>query len=85
MKRLAVIGIVLEGDRSASAEVQSILAQYGDIIVGRMGVPMREDGLNAISVIVKGENEQISALTGKLGRLDEVTVKSAVTSKEIKD
>ena len=65
-------------------EVQSVLSDFGDIIIGRMGVPDKANGINAIALIVEGENEQLSALTGKLGRLDSVSVKSAVTSVEIK-
>lgn len=48
-----------------------------------MGVPDKESGISAISVIVKGTNEQISALTGKLGKLNDVYVKSAVTSLDL--
>jgi len=48
-----------------------------------MGVPDKETGVSTISVIVKGTNEQISALSGKLGKLNQVYVKSAVTSFEI--
>lgn len=83
MKRIGVIGIIVEGDREVSLELQRLLHEYGDIIVGRMGVPDKESAINAISVIVKGTNEQISALTGKLGKLNNVYVKSALTSKEI--
>ena len=48
-----------------------------------MGVPIKEHGVNTISVIVKGSNEDISALSGKLGKLNGVSVKSAITSVEI--
>ena len=54
--------------------------EFADIIVGRMGVPDRESGINTISVIVRGENERISALCGKLGRVDSVRVKSAIVA-----
>lgn len=82
MKRIGVVGIVIEGNRDVAMEVQKILSENGDIILGRMGIPDREDNISAISLIVKGESERISALTGKLGRLERVNVKSALTSVE---
>ncbi len=83
MKRIGVVGIVIEGNRDVAMEVQKILSENGDIILGRMGIPDREDNISAISLIVKGESERISALTGRLGRLERVNVKSALTSVEI--
>lgn len=83
MKRIGVVGIVIEGNRDVAMEVQKILSENGDMILGRMGIPDREDNISAISLIVKGESERISALTGKLGRLERVNVKSALTSVEI--
>lgn len=83
MKRIGVVGIVIEGNRDVAIEVQKILSENGDIILGRMGIPDREDNISAISLIVKGESERISALTGKLGRLERVNVKSALTSVEV--
>ena len=83
MKRIGVVGIVIEGNRDVAMEVQKILSENCDIILGRMGIPDREDNISAISLIVKGESERISALTGKLGRLERVNIKSALTSVEI--
>ncbi len=82
MKKIGILAIIVT-DRVVVPEVQNILSQYGDIILGRMGIPDREHGIHAISVVVEGENEKISALSGKLGRLNNVTVKSAITSIEI--
>lgn len=81
--RIAVIGIVIEKDRSASSKVNEILSCYGDCVIGRMGVPDKEKDVYCISVIVKATTEIISAMTGKLGRIENVTVKSAVTSVEV--
>ena len=83
MKKLAIVGVIIT-NRTIVPEVQSVLSDFGDIIIGRMGVPDRANGINAIALIVEGDNEQLSALTGKLGRIDSVSVKSAVTSVEIK-
>lgn len=85
MKRIGVVGIVVSGNREAVAELQNILSDFSDIIVGRMGVPLPENHICAISLIVRGENERLSALTGKLGRLNNVNVKSALTAVEIQE
>ncbi|HIU60932.1 MAG TPA: CopG family transcriptional regulator [Candidatus Stercoripulliclostridium merdigallinarum] len=83
MKKIAIVGVIIT-NRTIVPEVQSVLSDFGDIIIGRMGVPDRANGINAIALIVEGDNEQLSALTGKLGRIDSVSVKSAVTAVEIK-
>ena len=81
MKRIGVIGIVIE-DKNVVIELQRLLSEFGDIIIGRMGVP--RENVSAISLIVEGTTERISALTGKLGQMN-LTVKSAITSYEVKD
>lgn len=78
MKKTGVIGIVLRAGRERVDRVQSLLSDYSDIIVGRMGIPDKTTGINTISLIVNGDTEKISALCGKLGRIEDVNVKSAV-------
>lgn len=82
MKRLGVVGIVVL-DRAIVPEVQSLLSQYAEIILGRMGIPDRESGYSAIGVVVKGTVEQISAFTGKLGKIGDIAVKSALTGVDL--
>lgn len=81
MKRIGVVGIVVTGDKSISVEMQKLLSEFGDIIIGRMGIP-KED-VSAISLIVEGTPERISALTGRLGKFEQLKIKSALTSFEI--
>lgn len=83
MKRVGVVGIIVKGNPHAGIEIQKVLTEFSDVIIGRMGVPDRQNGINAISVIVEGSTERLSALTGRLGRLENVNVKSAVTTVEI--
>lgn len=83
MARMGVVGIVIEGDRSHANKVQSILHEYGEIIVGRMGIPDRQRGVNAISVIVDGTNQQIETLKNKLSEIESVTVSVAMTGVEV--
>ena len=78
MKRIGVVGIVLKGDRETVMEMQNVLSDFTDVIVGRMGVPRKE--ANAIALIVEGSSERISALTGRLGKFPELAVKSAMTA-----
>lgn len=80
-KRLGVVAIVVEST-SAAAEINNILHECSRIIVGRMGIPYRERGVSVISVIVDGSMDEISALTGRLGRVPNTSVKTAL-SREI--
>jgi putative iron-only hydrogenase system regulator len=77
-KRLGVIGIVVE-NLEAVSQLNMILHEYSSLIVGRMGIPYRERGVSVISLIVDGNNDDISAFTGKIGRIKNVSVKSALT------
>ncbi|MTI81971.1 MAG: CopG family transcriptional regulator [Firmicutes bacterium] len=79
-RRIGVVGIVVE-DRNKSPEINSIISQYGNIIVGRMGIPNRDKGLGVISLIVEGTTDEIGAMTGKLGNIKGVQVKSALSNK----
>ena len=83
MKRIGVIGIVVE-NRSVVSDVQNLLSEFSEIILGRMGIPDRESGISAISLIIKGSVEDISALTGKLGKIRNISVKSALTGVDLK-
>ncbi|MBQ9276095.1 MAG: CopG family transcriptional regulator [Clostridia bacterium] len=83
MKRIGVVGIVVKGDKNLVLEMQKVLSDYGDIIVGRMGVP--RENVSTIALIVEGSQERISALTGRLGQFDGLAVKSALTSFEIQE
>ncbi|WP_017416135.1 MULTISPECIES: TM1266 family iron-only hydrogenase system putative regulator [Clostridium] len=77
-KRIAVVGIIIE-DIEKATEVNSILHEFNAIIVGRIGIPYRDRGVSVISVIVDGLMDEISAMTGKIGKLRGVSVKSAIT------
>jgi len=76
-KRLGVIGIVLE-DRQVVPQVNKILNEHAEMIIGRMGLPHREREVSVISLIVDGTTDQLGSLTGKLGNIPHVTVKSAL-------
>jgi putative iron-only hydrogenase system regulator len=75
--RVGVIGILIDALDSAP-QVNALLHEYAALAVGRIGVPYLERGFSVISLIVDGEADAISALTGRLGRLPGVTVKAAL-------
>lgn len=69
-------------DTSAAKEINELLHQYGDYIIGRMGIPYRQRGLSIISVVLEAPNDVTSALSGKLGMIRGVSVKT-LTSKVV--
>jgi putative iron-only hydrogenase system regulator len=77
--RVAVIGIIVENSE-ATARLNEILHEYGSYIIGRMGIPYRHRGINVISIAIDAPQDAISALTGKLGRLEGVTAKTAYSN-----
>ncbi|SHK38867.1 TM1266 family iron-only hydrogenase system putative regulator [Tepidibacter formicigenes] len=79
-KRIGVVAILVE-DKDNVENVNKLLSLHSNIIVGRMGMPYKEKNLSVISIIVDGTTDDIGALTGKLGRLKGVSVKSALTQK----
>jgi putative iron-only hydrogenase system regulator len=78
---MGVIGIVVEERESVAGRVNQILSDFGELIVGRMGIPYRERQVAVIALIVDGTTDEIGALTGRLGALAGVNVKSALTRK----
>lgn len=78
--RIAVVAIVI-GDRlGAAPKVNEILTQHGEMIVGRMGIPYKEKNLSVIALIVDGTTDELGALTGKLGRIRGVRIKTAIAT-----
>ena len=73
--RMAVLAIIVREGTSV-APLNDLLHQYGQHIIGRMGVPYHARGVNIISVALDAPNDVISALSGKLGRLDGITAKT---------
>ena len=73
--RVAVIAVIVENE-DAVTELNALLHQYGAYTIGRMGVPYRARGVNIISVAMDAPAAVISALSGKIGRLEGVTAKT---------
>jgi putative iron-only hydrogenase system regulator len=77
-KRIGAAIILVEKKESVE-EINAILSTHSAIILGRQGMPLREKGISVINLIIEGTTEQISSLTGKIGRLEGVQVKSVLT------
>jgi putative iron-only hydrogenase system regulator len=80
MKRIAVIGAVLENPKLNQQEFNDTVASFRGIIKGRMGIPFDEEEMAIVSLTVQGELDDINALTGKLGNISGVTVKTAISN-----
>lgn len=78
-KRIAVMSIIVEKSDSAQL-LNNLLHEASGIIIGRMGIPYRERNLSVISVVVDAQQNEISTLSGKIGNLDGVTVKTAYSN-----
>ena len=74
-KRIAVVSILVS-DRSASESINELLSRYGEYILGRMGIPYREKNISVLSVVHDAPVEITNALTGRLGKLENVAVKA---------
>lgn len=77
--RISLIGIIVQ-DTDSAEKINQLLHEYGEYIVGRMGLPYRCRGVNIISVILDAPNPVISALSGKLGMLPGVNTKTVYAS-----
>ncbi|MBF0484726.1 MAG: CopG family transcriptional regulator [Candidatus Omnitrophica bacterium] len=77
-KRLGFIGIIIEHREDCAHEVNKIISQYGDSIVARVGIPYKERHCSVITLVVDITTDDLGALTGKLGAISGVTVKSGV-------
>ncbi len=73
--RIALIGIILESRKSVDA-LNHLLTEFGEYIIGRMGIPYREKGIHIISVALDAPNNVISSLSGKLGMLPGISTKT---------
>lgn len=73
------MGIIVEKNGSAEA-LNSLLHEYGNYIIGRMGLPYREKKINIISIAIDAPQDVIAALAGKIGSIDGVSVKTAYSN-----
>lgn len=72
--RVAIIGIILE-NRDSTQKLNEILHEYGQYIIGRMGLPYHKKSINIISIVIDADQDTINTLSGKIGKLQGVTSK----------
>ena len=82
--RIAVIGVSIENTESVD-KLNALLHEYGECIVGRMGLPYRERNIIIVSLAVDAPQDTISELSGKIGKLDGISVKTAYSNKIFND
>ncbi len=78
-KRLGFIGIILENRKNSAELVNKTLSDFGDSIIARTGIPYQKKSCCVITLVVDMTTDELGVLTGKLGMIDGVTVKSALS------
>jgi len=78
-KRLGFVGIILEDRKKSAEEVNKVLSEFGEIIAARIGLPYKERQCSVITLIVDATTDEVGALTGRMGKLAGVSVKSALS------
>ena len=79
-RRYAFAGIIIEDRERSAPEVQKILTEYSSLIEGRMGIPHLDGGdLSIITVILHATTDEIGALSGKIGRIPGVSIKTGIS------
>ena len=77
--RVALMAIIVE-DRDSVKALNDLLHEYGDHIIGRMGIPYHKRGISVLSVALDAPNNLISSLSGKIGKLPRVSIKTAYSN-----
>ena len=77
--RVAVLAIILE-DISVAGQVNEILHEYNDAVIGRMGIPYQPKAVRIISVVLDAPVDTINALTGKIGKIEGVNAKTVYSN-----
>ena len=78
-KRIAVMGIIVE-NRESAEPLNALLSEYGEYIIGRMGIPYKARNINIISIAIDAPQDKISTLAGRIGKLPGISVKTAFSS-----
>ncbi|MBU5455909.1 TM1266 family iron-only hydrogenase system putative regulator [Caproiciproducens sp. MSJ-32] len=80
--KIAVISAILEEPTKCNAKFNEVIGAFRGKIKGRMGIPLEQE-VSVVSIVVTGELNDINSLTGKLGNIEGVTVKTAIAKKEV--
>lgn len=83
MKKVAIISAILEEPNKCQQKFNEIISNFKGIIKGRMGIPCDTEGVSIVCIAVVGDLDSINSLTGKLGNIPSVLVKTSISKKEI--
>ncbi len=83
MKKIAVISVILEEPRLCQNSFNEVVSSYGGMIRGRMGIPLENERIAVVCLAVIGTLDEINSLTGKLGNIEHVLVKTSISKKEV--
>lgn len=84
-KRLGIVAVIVH-DRASASRLNALLGERSELVVARLGLPMRTKGISLISLVVEGNTDELGALTGRIGRLPGIQVTSVLTKyKEASD
>jgi putative iron-only hydrogenase system regulator len=81
-KRLGFVGLIIEDRENNAKAVNALLSEFGEIILARTGVPCPKRNCSAITLVVDTTTDQLGSLTGRLGRVSGVSVKSMLSKKQ---
>lgn len=73
--RIAIVSVIVT-DKTVAGQVNALLSEFGDYVLGRMGLPYKEKGVSVLSVVLDAPVEIVNALTGKIGKVNGVSVKA---------
>jgi len=81
-KRLGFVGIIVEDRKKRAREVNDVISDNGEIIAARMGLPYASKNCFVITLIVDATTDELGAFTGQLGKIEGVTVRSALSKEK---
>mgnify|MGYP001352899545 FL=1 len=81
-RRLGFVGVIIHNRKKTAPVVNNVLTEFGELIIGRMGIPHVKKDLSVIVLIVNASTDELGALTGKLGKVLGVSVKSGLCKTE---
>ncbi|MDX8338663.1 iron-only hydrogenase system regulator [Draconibacterium sp. IB214405] len=81
MKRLGFVGIIIENREKSSGSVNEVLSQFSELILARTGLPNAKENYSVITLVIDATTDELGMLTGKLGNLPGVSVKSGLAKK----
>lgn len=84
-KKIGVISAILESPQEVQGRFNGIISEFKGMVKGRTGIPFDKQGVSVVTIVVTGTVDEINTLTGKLGKLKDVSVKTSISKKTIEE